>query len=125
MENSGSHANNQQSQPTQGFQIQQTLPNSTAILVLGILSIVICWCYGLVGLVLGIIALVLSSKSRALYFSNPDQYTLVSYNNLKAGRVMSIIGICLSAIYLIILLIYILVIGAAFSLIPWEMYNNF
>ena len=38
--------------------VQQPLPNSTAVLVLGILSIAICWCYGLFGVTMGIIALV-------------------------------------------------------------------
>ncbi len=125
MENPGSNTNNTQTQASQSFQVQQPLPNSTAILVLGILSIVICWCYGLVGLVLGIIALVLSGKARALYLANPDLYTIGSYNNMKAGRIMSIIGVCLSGIYLIIVFIYLVILGAAFSLIPWEMYNNF
>lgn len=119
MENTNSTTNTQQS-----MQIQQPLPNSTAILVLGILSIVICWCYGLVGIILGIIGLVLSGKARALYEANPDIYTLGSYNNMKAGRVMSIIGVCLSGIYLIIVFIYLVILGAAFSLLPWEMYSN-
>ena len=43
----------------------QKLPNATAVLVLGILSIVTCCCYGVVGLILGIIALVLAKKERA------------------------------------------------------------
>ena len=119
MENSNSTTNAQQS-----MQIQQPLPNSTAILVLGILSIVICWCYGLVGLILGIIGLVLANKARVLYQANPEQYTLGSFNNMKAGRIMSIIGVCLSGVYLIIVFIYLVILGAAFSLIPWEMYTN-
>ena len=32
---------------------KKDLPNATAVLVLGILSLVFCWCYGFVGLVLG------------------------------------------------------------------------
>ena len=39
---------------------QQQLPNSTAVLVLGIISIVGCFCYGILGLILGLI----STKSR-------------------------------------------------------------
>lgn len=38
------------------------LPNSTLVLVLGILSLIFCWCYGFVGLILGIIAVVLSGS---------------------------------------------------------------
>ena len=125
MEIPESQRNNAQMPPSQHFEVQQQLPNSTAIMVLGILSIVICWCYGLVGLILGIIALVLSGKARELYFENPDRYTISSFNNMKAGRIMSIIGICLSGLYLIIVFIYLIILGAAFSLIPWEMYNSF
>ena len=48
-------------------QPQQPLPNATPVLVLGILSIVMCFCYGILGLILGIIALVLSASSKRLY----------------------------------------------------------
>ncbi|MDY6801005.1 MAG: CCC motif membrane protein [Bacteroidota bacterium] len=104
--------------------VQQTLPNSTAILVLGILSIAICWCYGLFGITMGIIALVLSNKAKALYASNPDQYTIGSYKNMNAGRVCAIIGTVLSSLYLVVIIIYFLIVGAALSTIftqmPWE-----
>ena len=67
--------------------IQQPLPNATAVLVLGILSIAVCWCYGLFGITMGIIALVLSGKAKALYNKNPEQYTQASYKNMNAGRI--------------------------------------
>jgi hypothetical protein len=125
MENPNSSTETPQSQQPQGVQIQQILPNSTAILVLGIVSIVTCWCYGIVGLVLSIVALALAGKAKALYQANPEMYTISSYNNMKAGKVMAIIAVCLSALYLIALFIYLVILGAAFSFIPWEMYNNF
>ncbi|MCK5170075.1 MAG: hypothetical protein KAQ75_09355, partial [Bacteroidales bacterium] len=67
--------------------VQQPLPNATAVLVLGILSIAVCWCYGLFGITMGIIALVLSGKAKSLYNKNPEQYTMGSYKNMSAGRV--------------------------------------
>ncbi len=100
---------------------QQQLPNATAVLVLGIISIVGCFCYGFIGLVLGIIALVLSGKAGKLYASNPALYTEASYKNMKAGKVCAIIGTSLSAVYLIILIIYIAIIGAVITGMPWEM----
>lgn len=104
--------------------VQQTLPNSTAVLVLGILSIAICWCYGLFGITMGIIALVLSGKAKALYASNPDLYTIGSYKNMNAGRICAIIGTILSSIYLAVIIIYLLIVGAAlssvFTQMPWE-----
>ncbi|MEO6539995.1 MAG: CCC motif membrane protein [Ferruginibacter sp.] len=81
------HFNTSSSQP-------QNLPNATATLVLGILSIVICF-------ICGIIALVISNKDIAMYKANPAQYTLASYNNIKAGRICAIIGLCLQVVGLI------------------------
>ena len=46
---------------------QQKLPNSTLILVFGIISIVTCCCYGILGLIFGIIAVVLANKALKLY----------------------------------------------------------
>jgi hypothetical protein len=100
---------------------QIPVPNSAAVLVLGILSIVLCFCYGLIGMTLGIIALVLASKGTTIYKANPNAYSLTSFNNLKAGKICAIIGVVLSAIYLIFFVIYILILGAAFAAMPWNM----
>lgn len=75
---------------------KKDLPNATAVLVLGILSLVFCWCYGFVGLVLGIIAVAMASAPRKAYLENPDAYTEISYKNLSTGRVCGIIGICIA-----------------------------
>ena len=103
---------------------QQPVPNSTAVLVLGILSIVFCWCYGIIGIVLGIISVVLGGKGKKLYDENPGMYTVGSFNNLKAGRVCGIIGLSLSILYLVIIIIYIVFIGTMFSMLPWEQMMN-
>ena len=78
---------------------KQKLPNATAVLVLGILSILTCCCWGVIGLILGIVALVLAKKDLALYVANPEQYE--GYSNINTGRVLAIIGIVLSSIYLV------------------------
>jgi hypothetical protein len=75
------------------------LPNSTLILVFGILSILTCCCYGILGLIFGIVALVLAKKARQVYAEEPDIYR--GYENVKTGRILAIIGIILSALYLI------------------------
>jgi len=92
------------------------LPNSTAVLVLGILSLIMCFCYGLVGLILGIIGLSLAGKDLQRYKMNPGAYTVSSYNNLKAGRVCAIIGTILSSLYFIIIIIYLMVVGSMISM---------
>ena len=79
----------------------ENLPNSTAVLVLGILSIVFCWCYGILGVILGIIALVLANKDLKLYKANPEKYSESSYKNLSAGKVTAIIGLSLSGLFLL------------------------
>ena len=77
---------------------KQKLPNSTVILVLGILSIVTCFCWGIIGLICGIIAVILAFKEEKLYKSEPDRYTGIG--NVTAGKITGIIGIVLSLIYI-------------------------
>jgi len=76
---------------------QQKLPNSTLILVFGIVSIILCICYG-VGMVFGIIAIVLASKATKIYKENPELYS--GYKNATTGRILGIVGLALGAIYL-------------------------
>ena len=92
---------------------QQNLPNATAVLVLGIVSIAVCFCYGVFGLICGIIALVLAKKDTALYLSMPGQYTPASFQNIKAGKICSIIGLILSGLCLLIFVFYFVIIGTA------------
>ncbi len=98
------------------------LPNSTAILVLGIVSIVGVLCtQGLLGIILGIIGLVLSGTPMRMYKENPDAYTEASIKNLKAGRICSIIGVSLGgALLLLVMLLIILgLAGGFFALLPF------
>ncbi|WP_205313871.1 CCC motif membrane protein [Pedobacter nanyangensis] len=92
--------------------MQMALPNATIVLVLGILSIVTCCCfYGVVGLVLGIVALILSRKDKQNYLANMSYYTLSSYKNLNAGRVCAIIGLILSGIILLLCVLFAIFFG--------------
>ncbi|KAA1245508.1 CCC motif membrane protein [Aquimarina sp. RZ0] len=93
---------------------KQQLPNATLVLIFGIASIVTCFCYGILGLIFGIVALVVSKQSIKLYTANPEFY--FGYENLKAGRICAIIGIVLSSLYLLLILGYIIFMGAMF---PW------
>jgi hypothetical protein len=89
------------------------LPNATAVLVLGILSIVTCWLYGIIGIILGIIALVLHKKDNELYKTNRSAYE-ASFKNSNAGKICAIIGLSLSALfflYLVFLFIYLAAMG--------------
>lgn len=87
---------------------KQQLPNSAAVLVLGILSL-IPFC-GPINLILAIVGLVISKEAKQLYFQNPDKYT--GYGNLNAGRIMCIIGIVFWGISLLTIL-FLIAIGSA------------
>jgi len=111
---------NQTIQNQHPFNTQINVPNSVAVLVLGIVSIVMCFCYGIFGLASGIVALILAGKAKALYEEDPDLYTISSYNNMKAGRICAIIGTSLSAIYMIFWIIYFAFIGTLLTALPWD-----
>lgn len=88
---------------------QQKLPNATTVLILGIVSVVTCCCYGIVGIVTGGIGLYLANKDKRLYLANPELYS--DYTNLKTGRILCIIGIVLSILYLIYVIVLISTVG--------------
>jgi hypothetical protein len=88
---------------------KQTLPNATAVLVLGICSIVFGCLF--VGLILGIIGLSLGSKGKKLYRENPEAYD--GYGSLNAGYIMSIIGTIFGGLYVLYYLVIIAIIGGA------------
>jgi hypothetical protein len=91
------------------------LPNATAVLVLGICSIVFFCVF--VGLVCGIIGLVLSTKGRKMYKENPALYD--GWSQLNAGFIMSIIGLAISALYTVYYIILIAIWGTA----TWSLWN--
>ncbi len=89
----------------------QNLPNATIALILGILSIPGCCCYGILGLILGIIAWVLGNNEIKRFYLSPEMYTPGSLKNAKAGKICGIIGTVLGALYLIIIIGLIAVVG--------------
>lgn len=89
---------------------KQTLPNATAVLVLGICSIVF-GCF-FIGLILGIIGIALASKGRKLYKDDPTIYD--GYGSLNAGFIMSIIDTVIGGLYI---LYWILVGGTILTMI--------
>ena len=102
------------------FQARQNLPNSTLILGLGILSIVFSfWYFSVLGVILSILTLVLANRDLRLYYSNTSQYTLSSFNNVKAGRVCAMIGLLVALIFFVFM---ILIVAGIFATLPfWGM----
>jgi hypothetical protein len=87
----------------------QKLPNATAVLVLGILSIVTCCCYGLFGMILAIVGLYLTHKDLIVYSGSPDKF--INFSQLNTGKILCIIGIVLNAITLLYFIWIIKMIG--------------
>lgn len=85
-------------EPTQ-YQSEK-LPQSTGVLVLGILSIVFSFCCaGILGIILAIIALAMASSATSKYKAESERYT--GYSNVKTGKVLAIIGLVISIIFIL------------------------
>ncbi|MCG2611924.1 DUF4190 domain-containing protein [Flavobacterium sp. SM15] len=88
---------------------KQKLPNGTAVIILGIMSIITCCCYGVLSFILGGIGLYLANKDTKEYNENPELYS--NFNNVKTGKILCIIGIVLGVIFLLIMAWYINLVG--------------
>jgi hypothetical protein len=116
-------------QPSEGSKenkemaVREQVPNATAVLVLGILSILFWCCWG-IGLIMGIIALVLGSKSKKLYKEDPERYSVSSYKNLNAGWICALIGTILAGISLLLGIIGIIMGSGFMHYFPWENFLN-
>ncbi|MFK7814547.1 MAG: CCC motif membrane protein [Maribacter sp.] len=94
---------------------QQKLPNVTIILVLGIASIILCWCYGVLGLILSIVALILAASSKKVYLQSPENY--IDYGSLKTAKIIAIIGLILN-------ILLVLFFAWAISAIGWDVIQS-
>lgn len=97
------------------MRVKPKLPNATAALVLGIISLVTMCFYGIPGLITGIIGFVLAKKDRAMYLSNPSKWDEGSYKNSNAGYICSIIGMSISALFLLFLIFYLIFVVSVVS----------
>lgn len=103
--------NDQPNLLTPNYDRQANLTNATPSLVLGIVSIVGAFCYGIGGVICGIIGLILANKDRRLYRANPEMYSASSYSTLNAGRICSLIGLILGALFLIAMVFFFVFFG--------------
>jgi hypothetical protein len=100
--------------------MQQDVPNAVAVLVLGICSIVLC---GL-GPILGTIGLVMSGTAKRLVADNPGIYKESSVKNLNAGRICSIIGLCIGVlVWIYYICVFLFVASAVNEVSRYNYYN--
>ncbi|MCU0435253.1 MAG: DUF4190 domain-containing protein [Bacteroidia bacterium] len=110
--------------PPPMFGGQRPLPNAVGVLVLGICSIVGCFCYGIPGLICGVIALILAAGAKRKYQQSPDEFTETSYKNMNAGRVCAIIGTILSALYFLFFILILISPGLFAGMFLGEMFGS-
>jgi len=103
-----------------GTPVRTALPNSTGILVMGILSIVTCCCYGIIGIILAVIALVLAAKATNLFYEYPGTYTEGSLKNVQTGKICAIIGLTLSVLYLAFMIIAVIFYDFGSNYVDWQ-----
>lgn len=85
---------------------QQAAPNAVAVMVLGILSILGLFCYGVIGLILAIIALALAVEPTRKNRLEPGRFTESSMSQVKAGKICSWITIGILGVFVLIFLMF-------------------
>ena len=105
-------------------QSQRSLPNASAVMALGIISIIGCCCYGVPGVVCSIVALILYSKDAQLFQANPEWYTASSYSNLRTGRICSIVVLLSSILFLLFWIFVMITAGFGILSNPQDVFNR-
>lgn len=91
---------------------QVSIPDASAVLVLGIISIVTCCCcMGIIGIICSIVAIIMYKNSIKVYNENPSLYKQSSLSNLNAGRICAIIGLILSLICVLAVIAMVIELG--------------
>jgi hypothetical protein len=93
------------------YEPQVALPSSGTILALGVVSIVLCLCYAIPGIICAVIALVMAKPATALYISNPGRYTENSFRNVNTGKICAWITLLISILCIIAIAIVVAICG--------------
>jgi|GEM_PF-377846 len=106
------------------------LSGDPAALVIGIISLVIimfgccCGLFAILSLALSIIALVMATKGLKEYLLESENYSLASYKNLNAAKIIGIIGIVLSSLILFAQVAFFVIGGEKFSEEIWKEFRK-
>ena len=80
---------------------KEKLQGAGGALAMGIISIVLA---GLIGIILAIITLSTTKRHIEAYQNDPGRYDESSYKQMNAGRICAIVGLCISALAIIIII---------------------
>jgi hypothetical protein len=80
---------------------KEDIPHSKTVLILGILSIPTCFCFGITGVIIAFITFHFHKKAILSYTLNSEKYGKTSYNNLKTGKICATVGLTLGLMYLL------------------------
>ncbi|MBS1571078.1 MAG: hypothetical protein JST62_01580 [Bacteroidetes bacterium] len=96
--------------------MKQNLPNSQTVYTLGLIALIgSFFSSGFIGLACGIVGLIKSKNDLNLYHLHQQNYSFESYTNLKNGRTMCIIGLCIG-LFAIALISVLLLFTGVFSI---------
>lgn len=84
------------------------LPNASTVLTLGIISCFGMFCFGVVGLIMGIVAIIFYRIDKKRYQKEPYKYSNESLKMLNSGRILAIIGLVISSLFVFLILIAII-----------------
>jgi hypothetical protein len=91
----------------------QKTPNHTAVMILGLTAFIGCCCYGIVGVILAIIGIVLANKDLQLIQENPGVYD----NSISTWKIVNLVALVLSVLSLLLTI-------WSISLVGFENINN-
>ena len=87
---------------------KQPIPNASTALILALVSWPLsCISYGIFVIITGIISMVLASKAKNAYKNNPAAYESSSHQMAQIAFVSNIVLLILSAILIILMVVYI------------------
>lgn len=80
---------------------KEKLQGAGGALAMGIISIVLA---GIIGIILSIITLSTTKRHIEAYQQDPGRYDESSYRQMNAGRICAIVGLCISALAILIII---------------------
>ncbi|MCX7696164.1 MAG: CCC motif membrane protein [Bacteroidales bacterium] len=83
-------------------QVKSSLPNAQNAYILGIISIVLTFTAFIIGLILGVVAILEGNRAIKIYEEQPDLYDTKEYENAKTGKLLGWISVGLSTFFLLI-----------------------